>query len=106
MKEKATTEDIRIASEEYGCYIKIVIDIKSGLTVIGGEWHADGEKILLENGSRQEDIWGGGIDLESKKIETVALINLRPSQNNDSQEILDEGIRDRFMTLAKERFNL
>jgi len=50
-------------------------------------------------------IWGGGIDLETGAIDTFAIINIRPQDNNPSQEILDENIRKEFTSLVKKYFN-
>ncbi len=104
--EKVAPEDLVIAQEEYGEYVKIVIDIETEAMAIGGEWHADAEKELLEAGSKQSNMWGGGIDLTSKRIETIALINIRPRLGNDSQEIIDPKIRQRFVTIARKKFCL
>ncbi len=106
IKDRVTQKDIRKASEEYGVYIKVVVDIEKNLLAAGGEWHADAEKILVEKGSKQKNLWGGGIDLNAKNIETVALINLRPNQGNNSQEILDAEIREKFLKIVKEKFRL
>ncbi len=73
---------------------------------IGGEWHADAEKILLGEGSKQENLWGGGIDIETKNIDLVALINLRPNMGRNSQEIIDEKIRKQFLKIVEDKFNL
>jgi hypothetical protein len=48
----------------------------------------------------------GGIDSDTKNIETVALINLRPNLGNNSQEILDANARKRFIEIVKERFGV
>jgi hypothetical protein len=106
VENKVTKDDIEKASEEYGEYIKIVIDVKTGLTAIGGEWHADGERKLLESGSKQENIWGGGIDIKTKKIDFNALINIRSDQENDSMEILDLSIKTVFTKIVKEKFGI
>jgi hypothetical protein len=98
--------DLIKASEDYGDYIKVVVDVERGLVAIGGEWHADAEKVLIEEGSLSKNIWGGGIDIKTKNIETVALINLKPELKNNSQEILDPEIRDRFISIVKEIFGL
>ena len=103
---KVTQEDIQIAGEEYGEYIKVVIDLEAGDMAIGGEWHADAEKVLVEKGSRQENIWGGGIDIKTKNIETIALINLRPKVDNNSQEILDNEKRNKFIEIVKNKFRI
>lgn len=103
---KITDNNLVVAQEEYGRYVKIVVDIKNNLMTVGGEWHADGEKVLLENGADKDNIWGGGIDLDTKNIETIALINLRPNLGNNSQEILDKYTREKFINIVKERFKL
>lgn len=106
ISDKVTENDIKAASEEYGEYIKIVIDVEKESMAIGGEWHADAEKVLLENGSLQDNIWGGGIDLTRNNIETIALINFRPKLENDSQEILNPKIRNKFIIIAKNKFQI
>jgi hypothetical protein len=93
-------EDFKKAREDYESYIKLTIDLENEIVAMGGEYHADAEKELLERGSTQEDIWGGGINLETKTIETNAIINLR-SGTNDSTEILDSSKRDKFLAIAK-----
>lgn len=48
----------------YGDYIKVTADVEKGVAVVGCELHADGEDLLLQKTSRQDDIWGGGIHLK------------------------------------------
>lgn len=100
LSKKATPEDVKKASEEYKNYIKITIDLKKEIVAIGGEYHYDAEQILLKQSCQQENIWGGGIDLINKKIETNAIINIRPKQNN-STEILNQETRNKFIKLVK-----
>lgn len=90
----------------YGDYIKITADIKQRRLFIGCQLHADGEAILLEKGSRQEDVWGGGIHLTQKKIDATAVMNVRPTLNNPSMEILDPARRENFLTLVTEFFQV
>lgn len=104
VKEKVTEKDLVVAREEYGDFIKVTIDLESKTAAIGGEWHADGEKILIQNGSKQKNIWGGGINLKTKRITTSALINLRISQGNDSQEILDPVNKQEFSQIVNSLF--
>ena len=105
IKDIVAPNDIKIAQEEYGSYIKIVVDVEREVMTIGGEWHADGEKILIEKGSEQSNVWGGGIETDLNNIETIALINLRTNINN-SQEILDAKIRELFVKIIKDKFQL
>lgn len=106
VKDRVTEKDINKAKEEHGSYIKIVVDVKRKDMVIGGEWHVDAEKILLGEGSKQENLWGGGIDIETKNIDLVALINLRPSMGINSQEIIDDETRKQFVKIVKDKFSL
>jgi hypothetical protein len=94
VKEKVTAKDIEKAREHYPNYIKVTADIKRKIVLIGGEYHADAERMLLEeHGSRQSDIWDGGYNLETGDFEVNAMINLRPKQNS-SYDILDPETRD------------
>ena len=38
--------------------MKAVVDVKQEIIVIDAELHADEEELLLDQGSRQEDLWG------------------------------------------------
>ncbi len=96
---KPTAEEFAKAKEEYKSYVKITVDLEKETIALGGEYHADVEKILLEKGSQQKDIWGGGINLETGQLETNAIINLRGGKN-DSTEILNPTIRKRFLQIA------
>lgn len=101
LNKPATSEDIQKASEEYQSYIKVTIDLKKKIVVIGGEYHYDAEQELLKTGSNQDDIWGGGLELQSKNIETFAMINVR-ALLNPSQDILNQQIKTQFYSLAYE----
>jgi hypothetical protein len=47
-----------IAQSGFGDMVKAVVDVSRAVMAIGGELHSDGEALLLENGSRQPDLWG------------------------------------------------
>lgn len=85
--------EIRRLREVFDSYIKTVIDIKRKICSAGMDRHFEGEKILLDQGSKQSDIWGGGIDLETKTIDFNSFINIRPNDDNISNEIQDSEIR-------------
>ena len=106
VKDKVTLSDLQKAKEDYGDYVKVTADVGREKIVIGGQWHADGERLLIQNGSNQSDVWGAGINLITNQVETFALINLKPSENNNSQEILEPKIREKFIEVVKEKFNL
>lgn len=99
-----TKEEILKLQKDYGSYIKLTLDLENQWIIAGGELHADGEKILLEKGSKQDDIWGGGMNLENKQIDTTAVLNIRPRLNNDNLEILDSKRREKFIQIVKKYF--
>lgn len=102
LRSKASPEQIEKMAENYQGYIKLVVDVKRKILAGGGEKHVDGEQLLLEDGSKQENLWGGGIDWETKEIDYNSVINLRPRQENPSRDILSLEIRKEFDSIVKE----
>ncbi len=96
-----TVEEIERLREVFDVYIKTVIDIGQEICSAGMDRHYEGEELLLQQGSLQSDIWGGGIDLETKMIDFNSFINIRPIQNNPSNEILDPKLRKQYQELTK-----
>ena len=100
-REPFTKEEIKKLRELFDVYIKTVIDVRQKICSAGCDRHSDSEKILLEQGSQQGDLWGGGIDLETMIIDCNSMINIRSSQGNTSNEIQDDKIRKEFEDLTK-----
>ncbi|MDP4009723.1 MAG: DUF5674 family protein [Candidatus Shapirobacteria bacterium] len=98
-----TPNELKKLTEEFDGYIKLVADIDKEILYGGSRLHADIEKILIDSGSLQKNIWGGGIDLVSKIIECSAVANIRPD-SNPSTEILDPVIREKFTSIVKKYF--
>ena len=59
IRDRVSFSDLQKAKEDYGDYIKVAVDVVSGKMAIGGQWHADGERLLLSSGSKQSDIYLG-----------------------------------------------
>ena len=85
--------------------VKYVVDVRRRVAAVGGELHADGELLLLDEGSQQRDLWGAnyypGLGPE-RCIEYTALINIRPSQDNRSMEIQDADTREHVQEVTFE----
>jgi hypothetical protein len=85
--------------------VKYVVDLERRLVAVGGELHADAEALLLEDGSRQRDLWaanyypGRGSE---ECIEFTSLINIRPAEGNRSMELVDDRLRARVRELTFE----
>jgi hypothetical protein len=92
-----------MAEEQFGDFVKAVVDVHRNMMAIGGELHADEEALLLQHGSRQADLWGinlypdrPGADL----VEFDSMINLRPSQGNRSRSVEDPGLQQRIRDIV------
>lgn len=99
-----TKEEIKNLRELFDIYIKTVIDIEKKICSAGADRHFESEKILLEQGSKQSNLWGGGIDLETKIIDCNSFINVRPIDKNTSNEIQDPKLRREFEDLTEHFF--
>ena len=95
-----TKEDIVKLREQFDSYIKTVIDLKRKICSAGPDRHLESEEILLEQGSKQSDVWGGGIDLTTKEIDFNSFINIR-ANINPSNDILDEKRRKQYDELTR-----
>lgn len=100
--KKAADEQIKKMCYEFGNYIKVVVDIGKGILAGGAAMHYDEEQTLLEYGCKQENLWGGGIDLETGMIDYNSMINVRPNQGNQSRDILSQEKRDKFKSIVEE----
>ena len=86
-----------LAGNTFGDMIKCVADIRQGLLAVDSDLHADLERLLLENGSAQEDLWGFNLWVEEDGddfIEFDSLINIRSWQGNPSRDVLDPERRE------------
>ena len=105
IRDKISKEElVDIAKNQFGNLMKAVVDIEREIMAIGGELHADEEALLIQDGSKQEDLWG--INLYPEKsadewIEFDSMINVRPSQNNLSRGVEKQGIRDKIRGIVE-----
>jgi hypothetical protein len=92
-----------MAEELFGNFVKAVVDVQLKVMVVGGELHADEEALLLQEGSRQEDLWGINIYPELPReqwIEFDSMINVRPAQGNRGRAVEDEQLRSRIVDIV------
>jgi len=105
VRDHVSIEHVEVlAIRSFGDFVKAVVDVATGIMAIGGELHADEEAILLDNGSRQADLWG--INLHPATfgadgwIEFDSMINVRPSQGNRSRSVDDPAIRQQIESIV------
>ena len=99
------SELARLVKAHFGDMVKVVVDLRRQVVAVGGELHADAEQLLLEQGSRQADLWGAnyypGRGAEGC-LEYTALINIRPSQGNPAMEIQDNETREAVRLIVEQ----
>ncbi len=104
IKEKATEIQVKEMLKALDSYIKLAVDIKRKVIAGGGILHADCEAVLLDDGSKQENIWGADWIPDSKEVQFEALINIRPRQNNRSMIIKDKNIQLSIEKIIRQKF--
>jgi hypothetical protein len=93
----------KIANERFGDLVKAVIDVERGVMSVGAEMHSDSEEILLEDGSKQRNLWGINLypqKTEEEFIEFDSMINLRVSQGNSTRGVDDPATRQKIIEIV------
>ncbi|MEP7199970.1 MAG: DUF5674 family protein [Chloroflexota bacterium] len=103
IRDRATPEQIGEMLKEYDILIKVAVDVEQEILVGGGEYHADCEEVLLNEGSRQRNIWGANWDARTGAVECEAMLNIRPRDNNFSTAIQDPNICQRVVEITQRR---
>jgi len=97
------TELGQLAEQVFGDMVKAVVDIERDKMAVGADMHSDEEALLLEDGSKQQDLWGINLypgNAGGDFIEFDSLINIRPSQDNRSRGVDDAVIRGKIAALV------
>ena len=92
-----------LAKQRFGDMVKGVVDVEKSVMAVGGELHADEEALLLEQGSKQDDLWGFNIYIDQSPdtwLEFNSMINIRPSQNNPSRDIQSDEMKNKVTEIV------
>lgn len=101
IRKPATPEQIAEMLQAFDDFIKLAVDVDKEILAGGGNLHADCENTLLQDGSRQENIWGADWVPNDKEVRFDSFINIRPNQNNPSMTIHDPVIRDQVERITR-----
>ena len=96
----------QMATDTFGDLVKAVIDVDRELIAVDAELHSDLEALLLENGSKQKNLWGINFYPEiqgNEFIEFDSMINMRPSQGNRSRGVENKEISKKIIEIVAKR---
>lgn len=107
LKQPITFSELhQMAANAFGNLVKAVVDVDRELLAVDAELHSDLEAALLEEGSRQKDLWGINLypEMEGDRfVEFDSLINIRPSQSNQSRGVDDPETRKKIIEIVAQR---
>ena len=96
----------QMAAATFGNLVKAVVDVEREFVAVDAELHSDLEALLLENGSKQKNLWGINLYPEmpgDEFLEFDSMINMRPSQGNRSRGVENEAIHKKIVEIVAER---
>jgi len=96
----------RMAAAMFGTMVKAVVDIERELLAVDGELHSDLEALLIENGSKQQSLWGINLYPEMTGddfVEFDSMINMRPSQGNRSRGVESAQLRKTIIEIVSKK---
>ena len=105
--DSLTLEELKkIAAFPFGDMVKAVVDVHKELLALDAELHSDLEALLLENGSKQKDLWGINLYPDPSAdafVEFDSMINVRPSQNNKTRGVENEALRRTIVGIVEKK---
>jgi hypothetical protein len=94
-----------IAKSMFGDFVKAVVDVEQGIMAVGGEFHADGEALLMEQeGSKREHTWGINFRVDMPQehwIEFDSMVNLKPSFGNRTRGVENMEVQKKIREIVQ-----
>jgi len=102
-----TIDEIKMMAENlFGDMVKAVVDVEREILAVDAELHSDLEVLLLDNGSKQKNLWGINIYPEQDGddfVEFDSMINIRPRQGNKIRGVEDKALRSKIISIVTKR---
>lgn len=107
IREKIGIDRLKqMAGQMFGNLVKAVIDVEKEIMVVDGELHSDEESVLLEQGSKQENLWGINIypdETGDSFIEFDSMINIKPSSGNRTRGVDNPEVKKKILDIVEAR---
>ena len=107
ISEHMTLDELKqMAAGLFGNLVKAVVDIEREKIAVDAELHSDLEALLLDDGSKQQSLWGINFYPEMPGdhfIEFDSMINMRPSQGNRSRGVDDAQTKRKITAVVAKR---
>ena len=104
LNRKITIDQLaEISKNEFGNFVKAVIDIEKEIICLDAELHSDLEGLLIDDESDQVNLWGINYyhsKFKNDFIEFDSMINIKPNQNNNSRYVESEEIRKKITKIS------
>ncbi|MCH7673738.1 hypothetical protein IH879_02150 [candidate division KSB1 bacterium] len=104
LDKEITIDELKsIAEVGFGEMVKAVVDVDLGIVAIDAELHSDLEAYCIERESKLKNLWGINYypEMEGEDfIEYDSMINIRPTQGNNSRAVEDESIRKKIIDIT------
>lgn len=102
--DKITINELAEMSKKmFGNLVKAVIDVEKEIMAVDGELHSDEQELLIEKGSKYENLWGINIYPEIKDenwIEFDSLINLKPALGHRTRGVEKQETREKIIKIV------
>ena len=95
-----------MAGHFFEVMVKAVVDVEKRRLAVDAELHSDLESFLIQSGSRQKDLWGINLHVDSPSddfVEFDSMINIRPAQGNRTRGVNDPKIQTLIRDIVAER---
>ncbi|TSC90577.1 MAG: hypothetical protein CEN92_449 [Candidatus Berkelbacteria bacterium Licking1014_96] len=105
-KNKIKISELKKMSKKmFDDLVKAVVDVGKEIMAVDAGMHVDQETLLLQKGSKQNNLWGINIRPQyigdgDKMIEFDSMVNLRPSQGNRSRGVDDLKIKEKIIEIV------
>ena len=102
--DQITIEELKeMAQKMFGNLVKAVLDVEKEIMAVDGELHSDEQELLIESGSKHENLWGINIypDNENEDwIELDSMINLKPALGHRTRSVDNPEIREKIIKIV------